>query len=194
MAINPSDVKKLRDATGVGMMDAKKALEEAKGDSEKAIEVLRKKGAAKAEKRAEREANAGLVEAYIHMGRVGALVEINCETDFVARTDDFKTFVRDVAMHVAAAAPQYLNPEDVPTEVIDTEKEIYAQDLEGKPENVKEQIMNGKLDKYYEQVCLMNQPFIKDQDKTITQYQTELIAKLGENIKVARFERMELGA
>lgn len=192
MSITPADIKKLRDETGVGMMDAKKALEEAGGDREKAIEVLRKKGQAKAAKRADRTADAGLVEAYVHMRRVGAMVVVNCETDFVARTDDFKDFAHDVAMHVAAAAPQYLKPEDVPSDVVDKEKEIYADDIKGKPPEIAEKILNGKLDKFYEQSCLLNQPFIKDNDKTIADYQTELIAKLGENIVIADFKRMEL--
>lgn len=192
MSITPADIKKLRDETGVGMMDAKKALEEAGGDREKAIEVLRKKGQSKAAKRAERTADAGLVEAYVHMGRVGAMVVVNCETDFVARTDDFKDFAHDVAMHVAAAAPQYLKPEDVPSSVVDKEKEIYADDIKGKPPEIAEKILSGKLEKFYEQSCLLNQPFIKDNDKTIVDYQTELIAKLGENIVIADFKRMEL--
>lgn len=193
MAISTEDIKKLRDATGVGMMDAKRALEESGGDQEAALEVLRKKGQAKAEKRAERSAEAGLIETYLHMGRVGAMVEVNCETDFVARTDDFKQFARDVAMHVAAASPKYLKPEDVPAEIIEKEKEIYASELGDKPEQVKVQIIEGKLAKYFEQVCLMKQPFIKDPDKTIEAYQTELVAKLGENIVIARIARMELG-
>jgi len=192
MAITPAEIKKLRDETGVGMMDAKKALEEAGGDRDKAIELLRKKGQSKAAKRAERTADAGLVEAYVHMGRVGAMVVVNCETDFVARTDDFKDFAHDVAMHVAAAAPQYLKPEDVPAEVVDKEKEFYADDIKGKPPEIAEKILNGKLEKFYEQSCLLNQPFIKDNDKTIIDYQTELIAKLGENIVIADFKRMEL--
>ncbi len=193
MAITPADIKKLRDKTGAGMMDAKGALEEAKGDEAKAIEVLRKKGQAKAEKRAERSADAGLVEAYIHMGRVGSIVEVNCETDFVAKTDEFQAFAKDVAMHVAASNPQYLNSDDIPKEVIDKEKDIYSSELEDKPKDVAEKIIAGKLDKFYEQVCLYNQPFIKDTDKTIADYQTELIAKMGENIKISRFARMGLG-
>ncbi|MEX0748446.1 MAG: translation elongation factor Ts [Candidatus Saccharimonadales bacterium] len=193
MAISTSEIKQLRDATGVGMMDAKRALEEADGDQVKALEVLRKKGQAKAEKRAERTADAGLVDSYVHMGRVAAMVEVNCETDFVARTDDFKDFVRDVAMQVAAANPQYLKPDSVPESVVAKEKEIYTGELEGKPENIREQILSGKLDKFYEQACLYKQPFIKDPDKTIEAYQTELVARLGENIVIAQFARMELG-
>lgn len=192
MAISAADIKKLRDETGVGMMDAKKALSEANGNREKAIELLRKKGQAKAAKKAERAANAGLLDAYVHMGRVGAMVVVNCETDFVARTDDFKNFVHDLAMHVAASAPEYLKPEDVPKKVVDKEKEIYTDDIKGKPEDIADKILTGKLEKFYEQVCLLNQPFIKDPDKTIGDYQTELVAKLGENIVIAKFERMEL--
>ncbi len=193
MDVTAKDIKKLRDVTGVGMMDAKKALVEAKGDQDKAMEVLRKKGQAKAEKRAERTAEAGIVDAYVHMGRVGAIVEVNCETDFVARTDDFKQFVRDIAMQVTASNPQYLKPEDIPADVIEKEKGVYEEELKGKPQNVRDQVIEGKLAKFYEQVCLYNQPFIKDPEKTIEQHQTELIAKIGENIVVSQFSRMELG-
>lgn len=193
MGIEAADIKKLRDETGVGMMDAKKALEEADGDAKAARQVLREKGQAKAEKRSQRSVGAGLVEAYVHMGRVGAMVEVNCETDFVARTDDFKQFIRDVAMQVAASNPSYLSPEDVPEEVIEEEKSAYQQELEGKPEDVQKQILEGKLGKFYEQFCLLKQPFIKDDEKTIEEYQAELVAKLGENIKVSRFVRFELG-
>ena len=193
MSIAAETVKQLRDATGAGMMDAKKALEETGGDYDKAIEWLRQKGESKAEKRAERSAESGMVHAYVHMDRVGAMVEVNCETDFVARTEDFQNFVHDVAMHVAAAQPEYLTSDDVPESVVEKEKDVYKSELEGKPEDVQDKIMSGKLDKFYEGVCLLKQPFIKDPDKTIEDYQTELIAKLGENIVIARFERMELG-
>lgn len=193
MATSPQDVKQLRDATGAGMMDAKKALEAAGGDHDKAVEVLRQKGQSKAAKRSERSVESGLIDSYVHMGRVGALVEIQCETDFVARTDDFQAFVHDIAMHVAAADPTYLRPEDVPEDVIEGEKQTYKSELEGKPADVGEKIIAGKLDKFYEQVCLQRQPFIKDPDKTIEDYQTELIAKLGENVVITRFARMELG-
>ncbi|MEX0668349.1 MAG: translation elongation factor Ts [Candidatus Saccharimonadales bacterium] len=193
MAITPADIKKLRDHTGAGMMDAKAALEEAKGDETKAIDVLRKKGQSKAAKRADRSADAGLIDSYIHMGRVGSMVEINCETDFVAKTDEFKTFIKDVTMQIAATNPEYLSSDDVPKEVIDKEKDIYSSELKDKPKDVQDKIISGKLEKFYEQVCLYNQPFIKDSDKTIAAYQTELIAKMGENIKIKRFARMELG-
>ena len=193
MSISAETVKKLRDTTGAGMMDAKKALEETEGDYDKAVEWLRKKGESKAEKRSERSAESGMVHSYVHMDRVGALVEVNCETDFVARTEDFKDFVHDVAMHVAASSPNYLKPEDVPEDEIQQEKAVYESEIEGKPEDVQEKIISGKLDKFYESVCLLKQRFIKDPDKTIEDYQTELIAKLGENIVISKFSRIELG-
>ncbi len=187
------DVKKLRDQTGAGMMKAKEALENSGGDFDKAVTYLREKGEATAAKKSDREARAGLIEGYVHSGRIGVLVEVNCETDFVARTEDFKTFVRDVAMHVAAASPEYLNPEAVPAEVVESEKAIYRKEVEGKPAEILEKIVDGKLAKYYEQVCLVNQPFVKDPDITIGKLTTDLIAKLGENIVIRRYERMELG-
>jgi elongation factor Ts len=193
MAIPVEDIKKLRDMTGTGMMKAKEALEASDGNMDKAVSWLREKGEASAAKKADREARAGLVEAYIHSGRIGVLVEVNSETDFVARTDDFKTFARDVAMHVAAANPEYLTLEEVPAEVVEKERAIYRKEVEGKPAEIIEKIVDGKLAKYYEQVCLMNQPFVKDPDKTVGGLTTELIAKLGENIVIRRFVRYELG-
>jgi elongation factor Ts len=190
---NIEDIKKLRTMTGAGMMDAKNALEEAGDDLEKAIDVLRKKGVAQAAKKADREARNGVIEAYVHSGRIGVLVEVNCETDFVARTDDFKTFAHDVAMHIAAAAPEYVAPADVPESVVEKEKEIYAGEVQGKPAEIMEKIVSGKLEKYYESVCLLRQPFVKDPDKSIQDLTTELVAKLGENIVIRRFERLELG-
>ncbi len=190
---NVEDIKKLRDMTGAGMMDAKKALEEAGDDMEKAVEVLRKKGVASAAKKADREARAGVIESYVHGEKIGVLVEINCETDFVARTDDFKQFAHDIAMHIAATNPEYTNPEDVPEEVIEKEKEIYRGEVEGKPAEIMDKIVAGKLDKYYEGVCLMRQPFVKDPDKSIQELTTELVAKIGENIVIRRFSRLELG-
>ncbi|HEY2004518.1 MAG TPA: translation elongation factor Ts [Candidatus Saccharimonadia bacterium] len=194
MAISVEDIKKLRDATGAGMMKAKEALEAAGGDFDKAVQWLREKGEASAAKKSEREARAGVIEGYVHSGRIGVLVEINCETDFVARTDDFKQFARDIAMHVAAANPEYLKPEDVPSEVVEREKAIYSKEAEGKPSAVAEKIVDGKLAKYYEQACLLNQPFVKDPDVSVSKLTTSLVAKLGENIVIRRFERMELGA
>jgi elongation factor Ts len=187
------DIKKLRDQTGAGMMKAKEALEASGGDYDKAVKWLREKGEATAAKKSDREVRAGLIEGYVHSGRIGVLVEVNCETDFVARTEDFKTFVRDVAMHVAAASPQYLNAEAVPAEVVENEKAIYRKEVEGKPAEIIEKIVDGKLAKFYEQVCLVNQPFVKDPDVTVGKLTTDLIAKLGENIVIRRYERMELG-
>jgi elongation factor Ts len=194
MAISVEDIKKLRDATGAGMMKAKEALEAAGGDFDKAVTYLREKGEATAAKKADREARAGVVESYVHGGRIGVLVEINCETDFVARTEEFKAFARDVAMHIAATNPEYLNPEAVPAEVVEKEKAIYRKEVEGKPAEIIEKIVEGKLAKYYEQVCLVNQPFVKDPDISVGKLTTNLIAKLGENIVIRRYERLELGA
>ena len=193
MAIAVEDIKKLRDQTGAGMMKAKEALEASNGDFDAAVKYLREKGEASAAKKSDREARAGLIEGYVHSGRIGVLVEVNCETDFVARTDDFKAFVRDVAMHIAAANPEYLNAEAVPAEVVESEKAIYRKEVEGKPAEILEKIVDGKLAKYYEQVCLVNQPFVKDPDVTIGKLTTDLVAKLGENIVIRRYERMELG-
>jgi elongation factor Ts len=186
-------IKQLRDTTGAGMMDAKKALTEANGDIEEAIAALRKKGAARAAKRADHETKEGVITSYVHADKIGVLVEVNCETDFVARTDDFKNFARDVAMHIAASAPEYLVPEDVPEEVVAKEREIYAAEAEGKPADVLDKIVSGKLDKYYEAVTLLKQPFVKDPDKSIEQYMTEVSAKVGEKISVRQFKRIELG-
>ncbi len=199
MGIAAEDVKRLRDMTGAGMMAAKNALVEAGGDMVRAQEILRLAGQAGALKKAEREAKNGLIESYVHSGRIGVLVEINCETDFVARTDDFKQFAHDVAMQVAAASPAYINPEDVPEEVVEKEKELYWAELEGsqsaagKPDDIKEQIVMGKLDQYYAAVALMRQPFVKAPDKTIEALTKELIAKVGENIVIRRMVRIELG-
>ncbi len=193
MAISVDDIKKLRDKTGAGMMKAKEALETTGGDFEKAIVWLREKGEASAAKKADREARDGVIEAYVHSGRIGVLVEINSETDFVARTEDFKNFARDIAMHVAAANPEYLNAEAVPAEVIKQERAIYAKEVADKPSEIMDKIVEGKLAKYYENVCLVNQLFVKDPDKTIDGLTKELIAKLGENIVIRRFVRFELG-
>lgn len=194
MAIAVEDIKKLRDQTGAGMMKAKEALEVSKGDFDAAVKYLREKGEASAAKKSDREARQGLIEAYVHGGRIGVVVEVNCETDFVARTEDFKAFARDVAMHIAAANPEYLNAEAVPADVIENEKSIYRKEVEGKPAEIIEKIVEGKLNKFYEGVCLVNQPFVKDPDVTVGKLTTDLIAKLGENIVIRRYERMELGA
>ena len=193
MPIAIEDIKKLRDQTGAGMMKAKEALESSGGDFENAVKYLREKGVATAAKKSDREARAGLIEGYVHSSRIGVLVEVNCETDFVARTDDFKTFVRDVAMHVAASNPEYLTPDEIPAELVESEKAIYRKEVEGKPAEIIEKIVAGKLSKYYEQVCLLNQPFVKDPDITVGKLTTDLVSKLGENIVIRRFERMELG-
>ncbi|HSX01831.1 MAG TPA: translation elongation factor Ts [Candidatus Saccharimonadia bacterium] len=193
MAIAVEDIKKLRELTGAGMMKAKEALETTGGDMDKAMVWLREKGEASAAKRSEREARAGMVEAYVHGGRIGVLVEINCETDFVARTDDFKDFARDIAMHVAAANPEYITPEQVPAEVVEQERAIYRKEVEGKPAEIVDKIVEGKLAKYYESICLMNQSFVKDPDQTVGTLTTNLSAKLGENIVIRRFVRYELG-
>jgi elongation factor Ts len=188
-------VKELRERTGAGMMDCKKALAET-GDMEKAIEYLREKGLAAAAKKAGRIAAEGVVDAYIHgAGRIGVLVEVNCETDFVAKTDEFREFVRDIAMQVAAAKPEYVAREEVPAEVIEKEKEILkAQAVnEGKPEAIAEKMVTGRIEKYYKEVCLLEQPFIKNSDVTVQQLLTEKISKIGENISIRRFVRFELG-
>ncbi|HHV71464.1 MAG TPA: translation elongation factor Ts [Clostridia bacterium] len=189
-------VKELREITGAGMMDCKKALVETNGDMEKAIEYLREKGLAAAAKKAGRITTEGIVESYIHGGgRIGVLVEVNCETDFVAKTDEFKELVKDIAMQIAAMRPLYVSKDDVPEEVIEKEKNILkAQALnEGKPAQVVEKMVEGRLKKYYEEVCLLEQPFIKDNDKTVKQLVNEKIAKIGENINIRRFVRFELG-
>lgn len=194
MPVSVEDIQKLRQMTGAGMMDAKVALEAADGDVEKAIENLRKAGQASAAKRGDREAKAGVIESYTHSGRIGVLVEVNCETDFVARTDDFKNFAHDVAMQVAATAPEYILPSEVPKHVITKEREIYAADAKGKSADVAEKIASGKLEKFYAEVCLIKQPFIKDDKQTIEELLTTLIAKLGENVVIRRISRFELGA
>jgi elongation factor Ts len=193
--MNIEDIKKLRDMTGAGMTKSKEALVEAGGDIDKAIEILRKHGEASAAKRADREAREGIIETYVHSGRIGVVVEINCETEFVARTDDFKAFAHEVAMHIAAASPEYVRPDDVPAAVVAKEREIYAAEMEGqnKPAEIIEKILDGKLAKYYESVCLTNQPFIKDPEKSVQNLTTDLITKVGENVVIRRFTRMELG-
>jgi len=196
LKITPSLVKELREATGAGVLDCKKALETSGGDIEKAKAYLREKGLAAAAKKADREVKEGLIEAYVHTGgRVGALIELGCETDFVARTEDFKQLAHDLAMQVVASKPLYLTPDDIPPKVLEEEKNVYrtqAREL-GKPEHVVERIVEGKLQKYFENVCLMRQPFIRDDELTVQDVITQMIAKVGENIVVRRFARFELG-
>ncbi len=189
-------VKELRERTGAGMLDCKKALTESNGDMERAIEILREKGLAAAAKKSGRIAAEGLVESYIHGGgRIGVLIEVNCETDFVAKTDGFKELVKDLAMQVAAARPEYVSREEVPQEVIEKEKTILTHQAqnEGKPEKVIEKMVEGRIEKFYKEVCLLEQPFIKNPDITVNQLVMEKIAQIGENIRVRRFARFELG-
>lgn len=189
-------VKELRDLTGAGMMECKKVLQEAGGNKEKAINLLREKGLAKAAKRSGRAVRQGIVDSYIHLGgKVGVLVEVNCETDFVARNEEFRTFVRDICLQVAATNPAYLSKDDVPQEDLEKEKEILRKQAlnEGKPEKIVEKIVSGRIGKFYEENCLMEQPFVKDPDISIKDLLTAKIAKIGENIIIRRFVRFEMG-
>ncbi|MDE2735942.1 MAG: translation elongation factor Ts [Gemmatimonadota bacterium] len=186
----------LRQKTGLGMMDCKKALQETGGDSEKAIEYLRKQGLSAVEKRAGRNASEGLIQAYIHQGsRLGVLLEVNCETDFVARTDDFQEFAKDVAMHIAASQPLAVDREGVPADAAERERSIFLEQAknEGKPEHIAEKIVEGRMEKFYQENCLMEQVFVKNPDQTIGELVTEITAKIGEKITVRRFERFVLG-
>ncbi len=194
--VSAKRVAELRARTGAGMMDCKRALEEAGGDLEKAVDVLRKKGAAKADTRAGREASEGLVEAYIHFnGRVGVLVEVNCETDFVARTEDFKQLVRDVALHIASAKPLAVRVEDLPAELVERERKIYEAQAaeEKKPDAVRAKIVEGRLKKFFEDAVLLEQKFVKDDTRTVGDLVKALVAKTGENVRIRRFARFELG-
>jgi len=194
--ISANLVKELRERTGAGMMDCKKALTETNGDTEKAIEYLREKGLSAAAKKAGRIATEGVIETYIHGGgRIGVMLELNCETDFVAKTDEFKELAKDIAMHIAAARPEFLKPEEVPQEELEKEKNILrAQALnEGKPEKIVDKMVEGRIAKFFKDVCLLEQPFVKDPDRTISQLITEKVAKIGENISIRRFVRYELG-
>jgi len=196
-AISATMVKELREKTGAGIMDCKEALAECQGDMEKAIDFLRKKGLATAAKRAGRATSEGTVQSYIHMGgKIGVMVEVNCETDFVAKTDDFVDFAKNLAMHIAATNPVGIGSEDVPAAIIDREKAIYRdQALEmGKPEKMVDKIVEGKLNKFFKDSCLMNQQYVKDPDKTIADYLNEVIAKTGEKITIKRFARFQVGA
>jgi elongation factor Ts len=193
--ISTEMVKNLREKTGAGMMECKKALTESNGDFEKAIDVLRQKGLASALKKSGRTASEGLIYSYVHMGKIGAMVEVNCETDFVARTDDFKELVKDIAMHIAAATPLYLSRDGVPQEILKREKEIYRAQVTDKPPHIVEKIVQGKLEKFYTDTCLLDQLFIKDpeQKKRIKDIISEKIARLGENIIIRRFVRFQIG-
>lgn len=196
MTITAAQVKELREKTGAGVMECRSALESTAGDMEKAAAWIKERGLAKAEKKTERAANQGLVEAYIHGGgQLGVLVEVNCETDFVARTDEFRTLAHDIALQIAATQPQYVSPEEIPVEISEGMKaEFRAQALgEGKPAHIVEQIVAGKMQKFYQEACLLNQPFIRDETITVGKLITEAVAKLGENIKVRRFARFKLG-
>ena len=194
--IPASAVKELREMSGAGMMDCKKALIEASGDIEKAIDILRKTGMAKARKKSGRSAKEGIILPYIHPGaKLGVLLEINCETDFVANTDDFKNLSKDIAMHIAASAPMSVSREEIPQETLEREKEIYADQARqsGKPENIIEKMTEGRLNKFYQENVLLEQTFVKDPDKTVSDLITETVAKLGENILISRFSRFQLG-
>ncbi|MGD8369680.1 MAG: translation elongation factor Ts [Desulfobacterales bacterium] len=194
--INAEMVKQLREKTGAGIMDCKEALTECSADMDKSVEYLRKKGLATAAKRAGRTLSEGVVHAYIHTGgKIGVLVEVNCETDFVAKTDDFQDLAKNIAMHIAASSPVGIQPEDVPAEVVEKEKEIYrAQALEsGKPEKVVDKIVEGKLAKFFKESCLLNQPYVRNPDITVADMLNEAIAKIGENITVRRFTRFQIG-
>jgi elongation factor Ts len=196
MAIDAALVKKLRDACGAGMMDCKMALTEAQGDMDEALKILRKKGMATADKKSARATNAGLIDYYIHPGaQVGVLIEVNCETDFVARNENFKGFVHDVAIHIAASSPLWVSREDIPEDVKASETEIYTAQAKtsGKPEAVLAKIAEGKLAKWFGEVALLEQPFVKDPDKTIEELRREIIAKIGENIEIRRFVRFRVG-
>ncbi|MBE0429289.1 MAG: translation elongation factor Ts [Thermoleophilia bacterium] len=196
MAVNAKDVKELREQTGAGMMDCKKALTECSGNLEEAVKLLRTRGLAAAAKRTGRATSEGLIDSYIHAGgKIGVLVEIGCETDFVARTEDFRSFVHDIAMHVAAAAPVYISREDIPPAQIESELAIYRDQARetGKPDKILQKIAEGKLEKYFSQVCLMEQLFVKDDKISVEHLRGELAGRLGENIEVKRFARFELG-
>ncbi len=196
MSISAQQVKALRDRTGAGMMECKKALEEANGDMEAAIDILRAKGAAKAAKRAERAAKEGIIGSYVHFGgKVGVMVEVNCETDFVAKTEAFQALAKDLAMHIAASNPLVVSPEDFPPEVVERERKVYLEQvkLEGKPEAVAEKIVEGKLRKFFQENSLLSQPFVKNPEKTVGDLVTEVSAKTGEKIRVARFVRFQVG-
>ncbi|OWZ84260.1 translation elongation factor Ts [Natranaerobius trueperi] len=194
--VKAAQVKELREKTGAGMMDCKKALTETDGDMDKAMEYLKEKGISKAAKKADRIAAEGRVESYIHLGgKIGVILEVNCETDFVANNDEFKAFAKDIAMHVAASDPKYVSRDEVPEKEVEAEKERLKQEAlnEGKPEHIVDKMVEGRLDKYFEEICLLDQPFVKDPDKSVGEVKKEKIAKIGENISIRRFVRYEMG-
>jgi elongation factor Ts len=196
MAITAEDVKKLREKTGAGMMDCKNALTEANGDFEEAVAALRKKGIAVAAKREGKSASQGTIATYVHAGdQIGVLVEVNCETDFVARTDDFKAFARELCMQIAAQQPRWVSPDEVPAEALEKEREILREQAlnEGKPANIIERMVEGRVSKFYQNYCLLKQPYIRDDSKTIEDLLNELLAKTGEKIQVRRFARFQVG-
>lgn len=195
MAITAAMVKELREKSGAGMMDCKKALTETNGDMDKAVDFLREKGLASVAKKSSRIASEGLVESYVHGGRIGVLVEVNTETDFVAKNEEFQNFVKDIAMQIAAVAPKYVSREEVPAEEVEHEKNVLTEQArsENKPEHIIEKMVEGRLEKFYEEICLLDQDFIKDSDKKIRDILNDLIAKIGENIKIRRFVRFEVG-
>lgn len=195
MAVSIDDIKRLKTLTGIGLTDAKAALTDANGDFDKALEAMRKKGLTKAEKKGEREARQGIVDSYVHSGRIGVVLEVNCETDFVARTDGFKEFVHDIAMHIAASAPEYVSIDEVPAAEREKKKAEFAEKAkaEGKPENMIENIVEGMLKKYFAEKCLLDQPYIKNPDQTVEIYLKENITKFGENTIIRQFKRIELG-
>ncbi len=187
-------VGELRAQTGAGLMDCKKALTEANGDLDAAATILRKKGIASADKKAGRATSEGLIDSYIHLGgKVGVLIEVNCETDFVAKNDDFKAFVKDISLHIAALSPVCVSREEVPADLVEKERDVAASQAEGKPAAAVQKIIEGKLNKYYSTVCLLDQPFVKDDSKTVQDVLTEQISKLGENMKIRRFVRFQIG-
>ncbi len=194
MKVDAGLVKELREKTGAGVMECKKALEEAEGNVDKAVEILRKKGLEVAQKKKSRSTQEGLIASYIHFGgKIGVLVEVNCETDFVARTEEFKELVKNITMQIAASSPRYISREDIPPEVLEKEKEIYRTQFLNRPPQVVEKIIQGKLEKFFSEVCLLDQPFIRNPDITVREYIESLIGKLGENIQVRRFVRYQLG-
>jgi elongation factor Ts len=193
--ITAQQVNDLRTRTGAGLMDCKSALVEANGDADAAAEILRKKGAATRDKKAGRVASEGYIQSYIHTGgKIGVLVEMNCESDFVAKNEQFQTFARQIAMHIAAAAPRYVKREDVPEDILQKEKEIAAAQMAGKPPAAIEKIVQGKLEKFYSEICLLDQPFVMDPDKKVNELITENITRTGENIVISRFVRFQIGA